>query len=260
MTNEDMLPLDAARNPIVEVRNGEALTNSRDVAAYFEKEHRDVLRAVDNLLQQEPNLALRNFTHAPYRLHSTGDQLHRSFDMTRDGFTLLAMGFTGPKALKWKLRYIEAFNLMEGELRARPAVDPAKVLNDPAAMRGLLLSYTEKVLELEAKVAEQKDDVAALDRIAKSEGSLCVTDAAKALQVRPSDLFAYLRSHNWIYRRAGTAHDIGYQNRVNSGDLEHKVTTVLRADGSDKVTEQVRVTPQGLAKLAKLMSPAIKAA
>lgn len=139
-------------------------------------------------------------------------------------------------------------------------IDPIQVLNDPAAMRGLLLTYSEKVLALEAKVEEQGEKVAALDRIAMADGSLCITDAAKALQVRPKDLFDYLRSHGWIYRRAGTAHDVGYQSRVNAGDLEHKVTTVLKADGSEKVVEQVRVTPRGLAKLAKLMSVAVRAA
>lgn len=106
---------------------------------------------------------------------------------------------------------------------------------------------------------EMSDDVAALDRIAKADGSLNITESAKALQVRPKDLFSYLNAHGWIYRRAGAEHWLGYQNRVQSGDLEHKVTTVLRADGSEKVTEQVRVTPQGLAKLAKLFPPSMQA-
>lgn len=113
---------------------------------------------------------------------------------------------------------------------------------------------------LQATVERQKAQLAivapkaeALDRIATAEGSLCVTDAAKALQVRPKELFDYLRAHGWIYRRPGTAHDVGYQARVNAGDLEHKVTTVLKADGSEKVTEQVRVTARGLAKLGALV-------
>ena len=90
----------------------------------------------------------------------------------------------------------------------------------------------------------------ALDRISEADGSLCITDAAKALQKRPTDLFAYLRAEHWIYRRAGTAHDVGYQSKVEQGLLEHKVTTVTRPDGSEKITEQVRVTPKGLARLA----------
>lgn len=103
-------------------------------------------------------------------------------------------------------------------------------------------------------------DVDALERIAKADGSLCLTDAAKALQQRPKDLIAYLSSHHWIYRRAGGDHWVGYQQRLQSADLEHKVTTVLRADGTEKITEQVRMTAQGLAKLAKLFRPIAKVA
>jgi anti-repressor protein len=141
------------------------------------------------------------------------------------------------------------------EMERRAKMTPMQALNDPAAMRGLLLTYTEKVLALESKVAEMQPDVAALERIAKSDGSLCVTDAAKTLQVKPKGLFQYLRSHGWIYQRPGTAHDVGYQNRIQSGDLEHKTTTVLKADGEEKTVTQVRITSKGLAKLAKLMGP-----
>ncbi|SCM71530.1 Uncharacterized phage-encoded protein-like [uncultured Pleomorphomonas sp.] len=252
--------IDATRQPVVFARDGEVFANSRDVAAAFEKRHADVLRDIDNLIQKEPELGLRNFAHAPYKLQSTGEQLHRSFDMDRRAFSVLAMGFTGAKALKWKLRYIDAFEAMEAELRSRPAVDPMQVLNDPAAMRGLLLTYTEKVLALEEKVGEMKADVDALDRIAKSDGSLCITDAAKTLQVQPKALFRFLQSFNWIYTRAGTNTYIAYQSKLAAGLLEHKTTTVERSDGSEKTVTQVRVTPKGLARLAREFPPAVRAA
>lgn len=140
----------------------------------------------------------------------------------------------------------------------RRAKDPLAALNDPAAMRGILLTYTEKVIALEGRVAELEPAKDALDRIAVADGSLCITEAAKALQMRPKDLFAWLRQNGWIYRRAGGAHDLGYQSKTTAGLLEHKVTTVSRADGSEKVTEQVRVTPKGLTKLASLIQPALK--
>lgn len=138
------VPENAKRHSIVNVIDGEAMADSRDVAAYFERNHKDVLRTIDALLSQEPDLALRNFVQGSYKLQATGEQMHRHFRMTRDGFVLLAMGFTGSKALWFKLAYIEAFNAMEAELRARPPVDPQKVLNDPAAMRGLLLTYRRR--------------------------------------------------------------------------------------------------------------------
>lgn len=108
---------------------------------------------------------------------------------------------------------------------------------------------------MEAANAELTPKAAALDRLSTADGSLCITDAAKAIQVQPKALFSYLRQHNWIYKRPGGKSYLGYQARTNAGDLEHKVTTVLRGDGSEKVVEQVLVTPRGLTKLAMLLKP-----
>lgn len=101
-----------------------------------------------------------------------------------------------------------------------------------------------------AQLAETMPKAEALDRIATADGSLNITDAAKALQARPKDLFAWMQRNNWIYRRVGSDHWCAYQPRIQAGLLEHKVTTVSRSDGSEKVTEQVRVTPKGLARMA----------
>lgn len=260
MTSTQMTPIDAERNPIVFTKDGEVFANSRDVATFFGKNHRDVTRAIDTLIAQEQNLGVRNFAQGYYTLPETGSQQHRHYDMDRDGFTLLAMGFTGTKALKWKLKYIEAFNAMEAELRRVANSGGMIDLNDPAALRGLLLNYSEKAEQLEKRVQELEPSQEALQRIAEADGSLCITDAAKALQMRPKDLFGWLRQNGWIYRRAGSGHDLGYQSKTATGLLEHKVTTVLRADGSEKVTEQVRVTPKGLTKLASLIKPPLQLA
>ena len=87
-----------------------------------------------------------------------------------------------------------------------------------------------------------------------ADGSLCITDAAKVLQVKPKFLFNWLKSHGWIYRRPGNGHWGGYSEKSNRGYLEHKVTEVHRTDGSEKITEQVRITPKGLTKLSHLLS------
>src|SRR5690606_24128551 len=111
-----LLPHEAERNPIVFAKNGEVFAGSRDVAEYFGKEHRSVLASIDKLLTQDAELALHDFVQGVYLRPETGAQEHRCFEMTRDGFTLLAMGFTGAKALKWKKAYIRAFNVMEQQL------------------------------------------------------------------------------------------------------------------------------------------------
>jgi Rha family phage regulatory protein len=252
--------INGSRQPVVFVRDGEAFASSRDVAEFFDKEHRNVLQAIDNLIVSEPDLALRNFQQGSYTLPSTGEQQHRCFDMTRDGFTLLAMGFTGTKALKWKLKYIEAFNVMEAEIRARSAPVPVLDVRNPKQLAQVAIQLIEVVREKEEAIAQLEPKADALDRIATADGSLCVTDAAKALQVRPKDLFAYLRAHGWVYRRPGTAHDLGYQSKVQAGLLEHKITTVTQADGTERITEQVRVTPKGLTVLAKVFPSAVSSA
>ncbi|ELC7279674.1 phage antirepressor KilAC domain-containing protein [Aeromonas veronii] len=137
-----------------------------------------------------------------------------------------------------------------------PVVDPMVALNDPATMRGLLLSYSEKVIDLEHKVEEMQTDVEALERIAKADGSMCITNAAKHLQVQPKYLFQLLLSKRWIYKRAGGKVWIAYQDKLQSGVLEHKVDVVTRPDGSERVSERVLVTAKGIAAISKMLSVA----
>ena len=254
--NTQDVKINSERLPVVFAREGEVFANSRDVAAFFGKRHDDTLRAIRNLIDQEPDLGSRNFAETPYVEPSNG-QTYRSFDMDRDGFTLLAMGFTGSKALKWKLRYIEAFNALEAEVRRAAQGGTQIDLNDPAQLRGLLLNYSERAEKLEKRVQELLPSEEALDRLSKAEGSLNITESAKALQIRPRDLFDWLSQNGWIYKRAGSSNWLGYSSKTTAGLLEHKITTVLRADGSEKVTEQVRVTPKGLTRLAKLIKPSV---
>ena len=131
------------------------------------------------------------------------------------------------------------------------AFDPMAALSDPATMRSLLLGYTEKVIALEGRVSELQPKAVALDRIANTDGSLCLMDTAKTLQVRPKDLTAYMKAHLWIFMRLGTSHWVGRAEKLNAGYLEHKITTIHRTDGTERITTQVRVTPKGLAKLAE---------
>ncbi|HEV7264494.1 MAG TPA: Rha family transcriptional regulator [Falsiroseomonas sp.] len=101
--------------PIVFAADGKALANSRDVAAYFGKPHRSVLRAIRDLLRAEPKPDRHSFV----QIDGVDRRGRRqpSYDMNRDGFVLLAMGFTGTRARSFKLSYIEAFNRMEAALR-----------------------------------------------------------------------------------------------------------------------------------------------
>lgn len=98
---------------ILSTQNGEPVASSRQIAESFEKNHRDVLRAVDNLKEDVRNFAQMFFEST--EPDSYGRE-QRTYLMNRDGFSLLVMGFTGKAALEWKLKYIQAFNEMEKKL------------------------------------------------------------------------------------------------------------------------------------------------
>lgn len=119
--------------PTIAVVDGKPTTLSTDVARHFGKRHDDVLRAIRNLLPQLNADHARNFAEMVIEVEITGarnfaETCRKSpaYRLTRDGFTLLAMGFTGKKALAFKLAYIDAFNKMEAELQ-KPAHDPERL-------------------------------------------------------------------------------------------------------------------------------------
>lgn len=100
-------------NNLVIMKDRQAVTDSLKVAESFDKKHKDVLKAWKNLAAQ--NCATKKmFVESTYV--NRGKEYPMIY-MNRDGFTLLAMGFTGKKALDFKLKYIQAFNKMEQQIR-----------------------------------------------------------------------------------------------------------------------------------------------
>lgn len=80
----------------------------------------------------------------------------------------------------------------------------------------------------------------------KSDGALCITEAAKALNQRPREFFGWLAHHQWIFKRGERDPWMAYQHRINAGLLRHKTTRVPTANGPDRAVTQVLVTPRGL--------------
>lgn len=137
--------------------NGQPVTSSRNVAKRFGKEHKNVLQTIQNLSAE--NSAVCQMFYAREYLDSK-NRTQPEYLMNRDGFTLLAMGFTGREALAWKVKYIEAFNQMERQLqneRLRAAAGPkqdarlleaqSRLMNSRTEQAKLLISLADKAYQ-----------------------------------------------------------------------------------------------------------------
>ena len=104
-------------NNLVEVRDNQIVVSSRQIAKNFNKMHKHVLTAIKNLVSSAEKSS-QWFKESSYK--DISGKTNIEYLVNRDGFTLLAMGFTGKEALQWKLKYIAAFNEMEEKLRNLP--------------------------------------------------------------------------------------------------------------------------------------------
>lgn len=116
-------------------KQDKVLVSSRIIAEKFEKEHAEVVYAIEGRTDSSGRIknkgligeidgisqVSRYFIKSSYK-----DSMNRTqveYLLTRDGFSLLVMGFTGQRALEWKLKYIEAFNAMEAFIREKQSAD-----------------------------------------------------------------------------------------------------------------------------------------
>jgi Rha family phage regulatory protein len=130
----------------VKTENGKIIVSSLDVAKAFGKEHRRVLQDIRDI-DCSKDFNEHNFVPVKYR-DAKGEE-RPAYNMTRDGFTFLAMSFTGARAAQFKEAYIMRFNEMEDALRGEPQGKKALTIPDVSAQTpGKLYSPKEAAEEL----------------------------------------------------------------------------------------------------------------
>lgn len=139
--------------PVVSMKDGKAVTNSLDVAEFFARNHRDLAKKID-ALSKNAQCPQGMYVEVPFYNEGNG-QTYRSYDMTRDGFTLLVMGFTGEKAMRFKLAYIKRFNEME-EALANDNKIALPDFSDPAAAARAWADQFEQTKQLQIENTKQK--------------------------------------------------------------------------------------------------------
>lgn len=221
-----------------------ATMSSLEIAEITVKQHKHVMRDIKKMFEE---LGLDEPSFGLIYQDSMGRN-KRCFNLNKELTLTLVSGYD----IGLRHKVITRLAKLESEV-AKPS-DPMKVLSDPATLRGLLLSYTEKTKAMEARLEDLEPKEQALNRISQSKGSYCITDAAKVLNLKPKMLFDCLSQNKWIYRRFGNTAWTGYQDKIQSGLIEQKVMTIESSDGSDKTIEQARITPKGMVRLAMLLN------
>lgn len=226
--------------------NGPVTMSTVEIAALVEKRHDNVMRDTKAMFDalEMPALSFEGSYIGENR------KALPLFNLPRDLTMTLITGYSIPL----RKRVIDRLAELE-----RYQSTPEAALNNPATLRHLLLENVEKVLALEATVNDLKPKADSYAFLTRTDGTMCITDAAKALNLRPKDLFQYLQTERWIYRRAGNGHFVGFQSKIGQGLIDHRVEEVTRSDGSTKITEQVRITAKGMAKLGEVFGQQVAA-
>lgn len=109
--------------PLVSVQDNQAVADSRVVAERFEKQHKNVIQTIEKLKAENP--ALRNlFYETEYKVPGN-NKSYKMYLMNKKGFALIVMGFTGSKAMEWKIKFFDAFEAMEKALKEKPQLPAA---------------------------------------------------------------------------------------------------------------------------------------
>ncbi|MGL4523381.1 MAG: Rha family transcriptional regulator [Bacilli bacterium] len=190
-------------NELVYMNGNVAVTTSRTVAEYFGMQHKNVLQVIDSKKSTAENSALLDsmFFESTYR--ASNGKSNREVIMNRDGFSLLAMGFTGAKALQFQLKFIAEFNRMETALRAQaiPSYQIEDEIERAIRWAEERREEREKRVILETTISEQLPMVKlAVERISKG-GCMSITDITKTFALKRGQLTAYAKENGYIHKK-----------------------------------------------------------
>ncbi|HCG4535531.1 TPA: phage regulatory protein/antirepressor Ant [Salmonella enterica subsp. enterica serovar Typhi str. AG3] len=232
---------------LIIIKNRQAVTSSLQVAENFEKRHDHILRDIEALKNDIPNFGEMFYES------TTADKYGRArkiFYMNRDGFTLLAMGFNGKKALEFKLKYIEAFNKMEQTI-----LQPEQPnYHLPSTFKEALYMLAESVDEneqLKQQIENDREKVVLANAITVSDEGLLIEAAAKYMRqngvnIGRDRLFKWLRGQGYLVSRKGREWNMPTQRALNQGLMKIHCQLDYDSEGELRTNRQVVVTGKGL--------------
>jgi Rha family phage regulatory protein len=258
----DLPPLN---EPVVHADGMRVYATTLDIAAFFRKQHKNVLANIREIEAIQPEFAGLNFQPCSYQ-GDNGKELP-AYEVTKAGFALVVGGFTGAKALEFRVRYIQRYEEMEAALKddgVKRYGSLDDLMADPAGLMTLTLSYAgqikeqkAEILTLETQVSVLEPKAAALDRLADKAGTMSLRNTAKALGFGPDWFRRRLEELDYLYREDGRL--AAYQKHIDAGLFVHRPVELSHRDGTEYVVSQPLVTAKGLARLAVAFGVGVRA-
>jgi phage antirepressor YoqD-like protein len=246
---------------LVTVEHGQTIATTERIAEAIDQQHASVIKLVRKHLVGL--IAAGGPIRFAVRVGRRGGAPVEYAELTQPHATMLMLlQRSTPQIAAAKVRLVAEFFGAAPPASPPPPV-PALPADYSAALRALADAHdtsqriTLALAAAETRISDQAPAVAAQARLAATAGELCVTDAAKSLQMRRIDLTAWMSSHGWIYRRDSRDGRAGpwraMQTQIAAGRLAHRHVTYPGRDGSERGADQVVIRPKGLAKLAELL-------
>lgn len=230
---------------ILSMQNGEPVVSSRQIAESFEKRHDHVMRDIEDIMKGLPKNGDTPMFYKTEYVHEQNGQSYPMYLMNRDGFTLLAMGFTGKAALEWKLKYIAAFNEMEKKLTEKPQLTRSQLLATA------LIAAHEELEEKDKQIETMKPKALFADAVSASGQSILVGEMAKLLsqngiQMGQNRLFQWMRENGYLIKdKKRTDYNMPTQKSMELRLFEIKETSIAHSDGHTSINKTPKVTGIG---------------
>lgn len=235
-------------NNLVIMHDQQAVTTSLKVAEVFKKNHQHVLEAIDNLTVE--NSTVKNMFAEGIYTNSRGRE-YRMIYMNRDGFTLLAMGFTGSKAMEFKLKYIQAFNQMEQEVRLGVPQTLPEALRLAADLADERDKERNGRLIAEQQVGELQPKASYYDKVLANPSLVTISVIAKDYGMSARAMNKLLHDLKVQYKQGSTW--LLYSKYQITGWTHSDTTMVKRHDGTEKAILNTKWTQKGRLGLYELL-------
>ena len=234
---------------IVTLIKGSAVTTTIAIAEGIQNEHASVILLVRKYIDD-----LNEFGLVDFKSESSGGRPTEFALLNEQQSTLLLTYMRNSDVVReFKKRLVKAFWKMSQQVMQGNSISPSNLSR--LQLLEMAMQAEQERLELEHKVSELAPKAEALDRIAThSEGSFCVRDAAKTLQMKEKVLRQALIERSWMYRRPMGRGYLAYADKLKKGLMEHKMVTGEKSDGSEWTDTQARITAKGMVLLSEIFS------